>query len=71
MAEKTIIRDLLWVAEQVDLDRVICEIARDAATEIDRLNDTIRLARVQYLGCGGNLRPEEIVENMNEVLSDD
>jgi hypothetical protein len=28
----------------------------------------IELARVQYLGCGGNLKPQDIVEMIHAVL---
>ena len=35
-----------------------------------RANDAMKLAESQYLGCGGNLKPVEIVEPMRRILRD-
>lgn len=40
------------------------------ARTVLRLNDAIKLAECQYMGCGGNLKPTEIVESMRGILRD-
>ena len=42
----------------------------NALTEklLKKLLKKIELARVQYLGCGGNLKPQDIVEMIHAVL---
>lgn len=46
----------------------LVDIPENPTTEVQRLREVIRLAECQYMGCGGNLRPEEIVNNMREIL---
>ena len=36
--------------------------------DYEKLLKKIELARVQYLGCGGNLKPQDIVEMIHAVL---
>lgn len=38
------------------------------AEDYEKLLKKIELARVQYLGCGGNLKPQDIVEMIHAVL---
>jgi hypothetical protein len=36
--------------------------------DYEKLLKKLELARVQYLGCGGNLKPQEIVDNIHKIL---
>ena len=44
----------------------LCQILR---AEVHRLQSKIRLAECQYLGCGGQLTPDEVVSSMRDVLN--
>lgn len=40
------------------------------ARTVLRLDDAIKLSECQHMGCGGNLKPTEIVESMRGILRD-
>jgi len=42
----------------------------DMKDRIKTLEAAITLADCQYMGCGGNLKPSEIVEAMRSILSE-
>lgn len=40
------------------------------ARTVLRLNDVMKLAECQHMGCGGNLKPDEVVKSMRGILRD-
>lgn len=61
--------------EFIRIGRAVLERAEEAERELtaeravsDKLEKALKLADIQYMGCGGNLRPEEVVLAMQSVI---
>jgi hypothetical protein len=42
---------------------------RVLAKRVDELEEAVRLAEAQHLGCGGRLTPSEVVDLMRNILN--
>lgn len=54
----------------VALKSQLAEVTRErdeARAERERLLSLIQLADIQHMGCGGNLKPEEVIRMMRQV----